>query len=72
MRIVVTYVMLDASFMVNPSGEIEGDNLSNRSITRFPNQSREEICNIAARKIMAVLADERYNAASVETQEMRK
>ena len=32
----------------------------------FPNHSREEVCQIAARKIMASTADERYNAQQNE------
>jgi hypothetical protein len=58
-RIIVTYV-------------ISVPDMNQDAIDRLPNHSTEEVCQIAARKIMGVLADERYNAAEAETQQMRK
>ena len=55
-KIILTYVSLNAISQI---------------IDNLPVHSREEVCQIAARKILGVVADERYGAASGETQELR-
>lgn len=42
------------------------------NILNIPLHAREEVCQIAARKILGVIADERYNMGNIETQNLRK
>lgn len=72
MRVILTYVMNEASFLTSSASGVIASNLSNTTIQRFPNHAREEICQLAARKILGTLSDERYKTSVNETQELRK
>lgn len=44
----------------------------NTNIVRLPQHSREEVCQIAARKILGTIADERYPVGDAEINQLKK
>ena len=44
----------------------------NTNIFRLPQHSREEVCQIAARKILGTIADERYPVGDAEINQLKK
>ena len=50
----------------------DNDDNENNNIDRLPMHSREEICQIASRKILGTTADERYQIGDVEIQQLDK
>jgi hypothetical protein len=60
------------SYHVHFDYVLDNDTDEETNITRLPQHSREEVCLIAARKILGTTADERYQIGDIETQQLNK
>jgi hypothetical protein len=61
---------VDFNFHFDFVADNDDDALEN--IKRLPNHSREEVCQIAARRILGTIADERYQIGDAEIQQLNK
>lgn len=50
---------------------ISGGSILEDEIMWLPSHAREEVCQIAARKILATLADERYESSGIEVKQLK-
>ena len=61
-----------ASYHIHIDFVADNHDEEDENITRLPQHSREEVCLIAARKILGTIADERYPVGDAEIQQLNK